>query len=193
MKDPFDYAFEETVGLEGGYSDNPQDRGGRTKFGITEKMFLHALERGIVSGTADIKDLTLAQAKAIYMILFWLPLQLNRVDDTDIAAEIFDTAVNSGVFKAALLAQMALDYLGESLVLDGQLGPKTLTLINKWCMKDPMALFTALNGMQFVHFLLIVDDFDLIEALKKCVTPDEKQTMFARGWTKRVQGYRRTS
>jgi lysozyme family protein len=34
---PFDYAFECTLSLECGYSDDPADRGGRTNWGITQE------------------------------------------------------------------------------------------------------------------------------------------------------------
>ena len=188
--DAFDYAFNKTLGLEGDYSDTPGDRGGRTKYGITEATFKHALEREIISGVSNIKDLTTAQAKAIYKVLYWFPLRLQNVLDISIAAEIFDTAVNSGTGKAALIAQLALDYLGETLAIDGALGPITLGMINHWCRKDPRALMVALNGIQFIHFCAIVDQgiIDTIQA-KVRSTPDQQQ--FARGWTKRIQEYRK--
>ncbi|MCK9566253.1 MAG: hypothetical protein M0Q43_09415, partial [Methanothrix sp.] len=151
---------------------------------------LYALERGIISGVTDIKDLTIPQAKAIYKVLYWFPLRLQDVKDIAIAAEIFDTGVNSGTPKAALIAQLALDYLGETLALDGNLGPTTLGLINKWCQKDPRALMVSLNGIQFIHFCAIVDQ-NIIDTIQSRVrsTPDQQQ--FARGWTKRIQEYRK--
>lgn len=187
--DAYDYAFNKTLGLEGDYSDTPGDRGGRTKYGITEKTFQYALDRFFISGVKDIKDLTTTQAKAIYKALYWFPLHLQDVKDISIAAEIFDTGVNSGTGKAALIAQLALDYLGEIVAVDGDLGPITLGLINKWCRKDPRALMVALNGIQFIHFCAIVDQtlIDTIQARVKS-TPDQQQ--FARGWTKRIQEYR---
>jgi len=188
--DAFDYAFNKTLGLEGDFSDTPGDRGGRTKYGITEKTFRYALEQGTISGVSDIKDLTTAQAKAIYKVLYWFPLRLQDVKDISIAAEIFDTAVNSGTGKAALIVQLALDYLGETLDIDGDLGPVTLGLINKWALKDPRALMVSLNGIQFIHFCAIVDQ-NIIETIQAKVksTPDQQQ--FARGWTKRIQEYRK--
>lgn len=187
--DAFDYAFNKTLGLEGEYSETPGDRGGRTKYGITEKTFRYALERGIISGVKDVKELNTAQAKAIYKVLYWFPLHLQDVKDISIAAEIFDTAVNSGTEKAALIAQLALDYLGETIVIDGDLGPKTLGMINKWALKDPRALMVSLNGIQFIHFCAIVDP-TIIKTIQTKVksTPDQQQ--FARGWTKRIQEYR---
>lgn len=187
--DAFDYAFNKTLGLEGGYADVPGDRGGKTKYGITEATFKDALEHGIISGVSDIRDLTTAQAKAIYQTQYWFTLDLQDVKDISIAAEIFDTAVNSGTKKAVLIAQLALEYLGEAIDLDSIMGPDTLNRINKWCVKDPRALMVSLNGIQFIHFCAIIDQ-NIIETIQSKVrsTPDQQQ--FARGWTRRIQEYR---
>lgn len=189
--DACDFAINQSLGLEGGYSDNPADRGGRTNCGITEKTFQDALRRGIISGTDDISKITKAQITAIYKTDYWNALKLNDIRDIDIAAEIFDTAVNSGTGKAALLAQLALEYLGERLQTDGVMGPATINLLNKWCSKDPRALFVALNGMQFIHYVAIVDK-SIIEEITKRVKSDASQMAFSRGWTKRIQSYRQT-
>jgi len=188
--DAFDYAVNTTLDLEGGYSDVQGDRGGRTNFGITERTFRDALEQAVIFGVSDIKDLTLAQAKAIYKVRYWFPLRLGDVCDARIAAEIFDTAVNSGTGRAALIAQLALEYLGETLTLDGVIGPATISLINKWCVKDPRALMVCLNGFQFIHYVAIVNE-DLLGEIAKRVKSDPGQVAFARGWTKRIQEYRR--
>jgi len=186
--DAFDYAFEKTLGQEGKYSDVPGDRGGRTNLGITETTLTEAIRQGLI-GVIGIRDLKPEQARIIYKALYWTPLKLQGVKDIAIAAEIFDTAVNSGTKKAALIAQLALEYLGEPIDLDGILGPATLNLINKWCVKDPRALFVALNGIQFIHFCAIIDTH-LIDTIQSLVRPSAGQRQFARGWTKRIQEYR---
>jgi lysozyme family protein len=185
----FDEAFEQTLGLEGGYSDDPADRGGRTKYGITEATFREALSQGVIAGVDNIRDLTVAQAKAIYKIRYWTPLRLDEVGDPAIAAEIFDTAVNSGPGRAALIAQLALRFLGEAIVADGAMGPATIGAINKWCAKDPRAFMVCLNGFQFLHYVAIVDA-GLITEITRRVKSDASQGRFSRGWTKRIQEYR---
>ncbi|OXE36892.1 MAG: hypothetical protein CGW95_04725, partial [Phenylobacterium zucineum] len=52
----FDQAFEVLIGHEGGYTNNPQDPGGETKFGISKRAY----------PDQDIANLTLDAAKAIY-------------------------------------------------------------------------------------------------------------------------------
>jgi lysozyme family protein len=188
--DYFDPIADETIAIEKGYADVPGDRGGRTKYGITEETFRGAFEQNIISGVADVKDLTIPQAKAIYRALWWKPLRLQEIADPCIAGEIFDTAVNSGTGRASLLAQLALRYLGEKLDVDGVLGSVTIGLINKWCARDPRALMVALNGMQFVHFVAIADE-GLLDEIMDRVKSDPVQFKFTRGWTKRIQEYRK--
>jgi len=189
--DACDYAIEQSLGVEGGYSDDPDDRGGRTNYGITEAVFRDCLDKMVISGVSDIKDLTLAQAKAIYKVRYWLPLRLHEVNDVTIAAEIFDTAINSGTGRATFIAQLALRYLGEDIVADSAMGPATIAALNKWCRKDPRALMVCLNGFQFVHYVAIVNE-GLLQEIENRVKSNPTQGKFARGWTKRIQEYRKT-
>jgi len=170
---PFDYAFEQTLCLEGGYSDDPVDRGGRTNWGITEATLKDAYLRGLVS-TRDVASLSKEEARRIYKADYWDALKLDSVLSPAIAAEIFDTTVNMGRSAAVKILQEALNYLGESLAMDSVMGMKTLGALNKWSSKDERALFVCLNGFQFRRYVEIVGN-------------NGTQQRFARGWTKRVQ------
>lgn len=186
----FDYAAKETLGLEGGNSNDPDDRGGETNYGVTQKTLQDALNRGIISGIKHVSQLTPDLVKTIFKEDYWKKIQLDKVYNLFVAAEIFDTAVNSGPGKAVIIAQMALDYLGEVVTIDGVMGPQTISLLNKWGARDERALLVALNGFQFIHFVLIVDDKDLIDKMATMVRASSDQTKFSRGWTKRVSFYR---
>lgn len=176
---PFDYAFERTVLLEGGYSADPMDRGGRTKYGITQVVLDDARRRGLVSAQ-DVALLHRDEAKIIYKTDYWTALSLDAVLSPSIAAEIFDTAVNMGKSAAVRIVQESLNYLGESLKVDGIMGIKTLGAINRWCTRDERALYVCLNGFQFMRYVEIVMN-------------NGTQQRFARGWTKRIQTYREVS
>ena len=91
----FDIAFEELILVEGGYNDDPLDRGGKTKYGVSQRAY----------PDLDIPNLTLADAKAIYKRDYWDALELDQVRTGFIAHEMFDTAVNMGVSVAAECAQ----------------------------------------------------------------------------------------
>lgn len=173
---PFDYAFEQTLRLEGGYSNDSVDRGGKTNWGITEATLRDAYIRGLV-GTRDVSALNREEARLIYKADYWDPLRLDSVLSPTIAAEIFDTAVNMGRQAAVKIVQESLNYLGESLKVDGIMGIKTLGAINKWTTRDERALFVCLNGFQFRRYVEIVGN-------------NATQQRFARGWTKRIQRYK---
>src|SRR5207237_2697270 len=98
---------------EGGYTFDPNDPGGETKWGISRKAY----------PSLDIKNLTLEQAKAIYKRDYWI---YGRIQDQDVATKIFDMAVNLGPPAAHRLLQTALLALGETVAVDGVFGLRTL-------------------------------------------------------------------
>lgn len=162
----FEHAFVETIGLEGGYVFDPDDPGGETKFGISKRSYPNI----------DIAGLTIHAAKAIYFKDYWEVCRLNEVLSDKISGEIFDTAVNMGIKTAVLIAQRALNFLGENLVEDGNMGEKTIAALNKWSKKDARALFVCLNGFQFSQYRMITQN-------------NRRSIKFTRGWTKRIQQY----
>lgn len=81
----FDDAFLIVIGEEGGYSNDPTDPGGETKYGISHRAY----------PSIDIKNLTLDQAKAIYHSDYWSPLGLDA-KPWAVALLLFDTSVNQG-------------------------------------------------------------------------------------------------
>ena len=164
--DVFEYAFDKTLKFEGGYVDDPDDPGGETRFGISKRSY----------PDVDIAALTEAQARDIYRRDYWDVLNLNEIRREPISSEIFDTAVNMGRTASIMIAQRALNFLGEDLIEDGIIGPKTIFALNKWSSKDTRALFVCLNGFQFMHYRLITKS-------------NQKLKKFARGWTKRIQQY----
>lgn len=110
--------FEKAIGYvlenEGGFSDDPNDRGGPTKYGITEA---EATNHGY-----EVRALTIEQAKAIYVSDYW---RFDDVADQRIATKLFDMAVNMGQRTAAKIAQRLC-----GVVLDGVIGPNTVAAIN---------------------------------------------------------------
>jgi lysozyme family protein len=173
MSENFDYAVKETLNLEGGYSNNPNDTGGETNFGITHVTLKNAYDMGIVNYT-DVKQLTVEDAKKIYKRLYWDVIRLDEVKDKRIAATLFDICVNGGPGAAGRIVQYALTYMGETLDVDGKIGPTTMGLINKWCIKRPMFLFIAINCEKYILY-------------KKIIEKNPTQQEFALGWLKRIQ------
>lgn len=110
----FDEAFDRLIGHEGGYSDNPADPGGKTMWGVTERV---ARSWGY---TGDMRDLPRSVAKEIYQALYWSKVRAEEIPEV-VRFDVFDTAVNSGVTQAVKLLQRA-----AGAVDDGVLGPNTL-------------------------------------------------------------------
>lgn len=177
---PYQEAFKRTLGFEGGYTDDPNDKGNWTggKKGVGE---LKGTKFGISAASypyLDIKGLTTDQAKAIYYRDFWRPMGLDDLIDIEIACELFDTGVNTGKETAIRIAQKSLKFLGEKDVkVDGIPGSQTIGRLNKWSRKDPRVLFKVLNGYQFARYAAIVE-------------ADPDKTRFSCSWLSRVQEYR---
>jgi lysozyme family protein len=163
----FDRAFAATIGLEAGYINDPDDPGGETKFGISKRQY----------PDLDIPSLTLEQAKEIYLRDYWQPLMLGHINERYIACEVFDTAVNMGINAGVYIVQEALNFLGASLSLGGPMRAEYIAMVNTWGHKDPEAFFKVLNGFQFMHYL-------------KIITRDPIKRKYARGWMRRIQGWR---
>ena len=96
---------------EGGYVNDPDDRGGETNFGITRYRY----------PDLNIKDLTLAQAKEIYYKDFYQRMKLHFIKDDALALHVLDMGVNAGRTRAVELLQVLL----KGCEVDGLLGPST--------------------------------------------------------------------
>lgn len=114
----FATALDRTLGHEGGYSNDPQDPGGETMWGITARV---ARADGY---TGAMRDLPRDTAAEIYRKRFWGPAGCEAVPDA-LRADLFDTAVNAGVKQAIKLLQRAV-----RVADDGVLGPVTLQAIS---------------------------------------------------------------
>lgn len=111
--------FEQAIGYvldnEGVDSNDPEDRGGRTRFGITAAV---AKENGL-----DVRTLTLYQAKAIYRRNYW---KFDAVDDQRVATKMLDVVVNCGVDGGTKIIQRAI-----GAPSDGIFGPASAAAVNK--------------------------------------------------------------
>ena len=109
MKNSFDKGFAFVIGAEGNLTDDPNDPGGLTKYGISHRAYHQK----------DIRNLTLDDAKAIYKADYWDKCNCDALFyPLDII--VFDTAVNMGVSVAKRIPIVDLtlqDYLLERIRL----------------------------------------------------------------------------
>lgn len=159
----FQAALDHVLQFEGGYVDDPDDRGGRTKFGISEEAHPEAWKDG---------PPTEEQAMAIYRSDYWdhQRIQAGKIADDRIARYLFDGAVNHGPETAARLLQKAISRCGPDIAVDGWVGPETRQALRS---VDAM---TALD-----RFVLARVDF-----YRRLVDSDGSQEKFLFGWLNRA-------
>ena len=151
--------IEATIGKEGGYSNHPSDRGGPTRWGITEAV---ARREGYAG---DMRVLPRATAVAIYRQIYAIRPGFAAVAEISpaVAEELFDTGVNMGPAVPARWFQMALNGLNRrgrdyaDIVEDGDVGPATLAAYRAYrkargADADPVML-KALNSMQGARYV----------------------------------------
>lgn len=126
-----DELIDELIEREGDYANHPADKGGPTRYGITEAV---ARAHGYAGAMAKLPR---EEAAAIYRRLYWLRPRFDEVAERcpRIAAELFDTGANMGPAVASTFLQRALTALNRNasdypdLVPDGRIGPATLAAL----------------------------------------------------------------
>lgn len=159
-----DNYIDELIKREGGYVNNPNDRGGATNYGITE-----AVAR--VNGwKGPMRDLPLDLAKQIYKQQYWINPRFDQVNTLSplIAEELLDTGVNCGVAFAKPLLQRALNLLNNQgkggwpdLAVDGIYGSATLGALKIFLTKrgkdGEKVMLKVLNIMQGQRYIEICE------------------------------------
>jgi lysozyme family protein len=104
-----DGLIDDVIGREGGYSNHPADRGGATRWGVTEAVARAHGYRG------DMRSFPREEAVRIYQRIYWERPGFDRVSAIapKIAAELFDTGVNMGPGVAVSFLQRALNALNR--------------------------------------------------------------------------------
>ncbi|MFJ2997522.1 glycoside hydrolase family 108 protein [Raoultella planticola] len=158
-----DVIFDEILGKEGGYVNHPDDKGGPTKWGITEKV---ARAHGY---QGNMRDLTRGQALEILEADYWYGPRFDQVSalSPSIAAELCDTGVNMGPNVASKFFQRwltALNMRGKlypDLVADGAIGPRTITALRGYLSvrgkEGEQVLLKALNCSQGARYLELAE------------------------------------
>lgn len=162
----FNKSFIPTLVHEGGYANDPDDRGGETYRGIARKFHPNWLGWVIVDSyknkglsrpdlNAALKsDATLNDyVKQFYKVTFWDRGRLSEINNQDIANEVYDTGVNFGIGKSIKFLQEAVNHTDRNANLDedGLVGSKTISAVNNH--KDPAKLFKTLNIIQGAAYL----------------------------------------
>jgi len=177
----FKTAYKKTSLIEGGYVNNSSDHGGETIYGIARKFWPNWPGWAIVdsikaSGAKTAKDINkLADANpqleayklSFYKQNFWDVNKLDLINDQQLANNVYDFGVNSGVSKGAKTLQAAC-----CVEADGIIGPKTIACVNSGNAKAIYEKYNTLRS-EFYHRL----------------AANPGQLQFLKSWMSRVKPY----
>jgi lysozyme family protein len=124
----FKSAFTALLGIEGGYSNNPDDSGGETMWGITEAVARASGYEG------EMQAMPVEIAQMIYKSRYWVAHQCDQLP-IGIAYQIFDAAVNGG--DPIRWLQRALGIAEDGILGAGTIGTartcSTIPVISRFC------------------------------------------------------------
>ena len=151
------------------FTDDPTDRGGATKDGVTLNTWKaqgYDIDR---DGDIDVDDLKLIQDKDFEFILkvYWNRWKADQIINQSIANILVDWVWGSGKW-GIIIPQRIL-----GLVEDGIVGNKTLAAVNSANQKD---LFTTIKTAR-------------TKFLNDIVTRDPSQQRFIKGWLNRLNDF----
>lgn len=164
-----DEALEYIINVEGGFVNHKNDKGKATKYGITQKTLSSFIGRE--AKVEEVKFLTKELAKEIYREYYWNPMMLSEIEGHMIRLSLFDQCVNWGPRAVTKRIQkICNEYFKDRLIVDGKIGPKTISVIN--CINDEV----------------ITQDFlsSSLDAYRSLVDRDESQRVFLAGWIYRI-------
>ena len=169
----FERAFKFVIGEEGGFTDDPNDRGNWTG-GATGKGELLGTKYGIAANAYGcalmaagkiIKELTIADAMEIYRRDWWNKMFCDSLPDK-YRLPLFSAAINCGMTRAVKWLQGCI-----GVVADGRVGEKTIQAARK---TNPDAALNEFYALWLSHYDAIVQR-----------NPSQKK--YLKGWQNRVR------
>ena len=145
------------------YTNTPGDRGGPTKFGVTQAAL--AAYRGRPVTPNEVRDLTESEALEVYRKDYIALPGFDRIASEDLRGVLVDFGVHSGPSVAIKALQMVM-----GIRADGVLGPLTYREANGQPGR-PLAIRVACERLRL---------------LGKIMAADSTQAKFASGWIRRV-------
>ena len=158
----FDEALRFTLGEEGGYVDDPRDRGGVTNRGVTQVSY-DSWRRSHGLGPQDVRLMADSEVRELYLEKFWEAGHCGELPPT-LAVAHFDWCVNHGPYRALTTLQQTL-----GVTADGLWGETTASA----AAKSAPSAYIRYDALRRQWYLKRVAE-----------APD--QGAFLKGWLKRV-------
>jgi len=181
-----DFVFEH----EGVLSDDKNDKGGLTKYGVSMSYLTNlarskpSLVREIVGTTSItrkvVKELTKTQASLLFKWSFWEPYKLDEIPLAT-AFCVYDMNINHGPGNSIRIAQKGCNRLpslvSPLLIVDGKMGPKT---------RSALRLCACASGIHAITN-------ERLAFYERIVQRDSTQRVFLRGWRNRANDMESTA
>ncbi len=168
----FDDCLAFVLRWEGGFVDDPDDRGGATNKGITQAVYDEWRERKHYD-KRSVREIEDGEVKQIYLEQYWRPSRCQALD-YPMSLILFDSAVNHGVGRAVKILQDAL-----KVTQDGVFGPKTMAAYDylEECHGTCHIAGSYLAAREEFYF--------------RIVDSRPEQAKFLRGWMNRLSDLRK--
>jgi lysozyme family protein len=158
---------------EGGYVNNPVDRGGPTNFGITQATLAQWTDCSVSAD--DVKNMSRSTAAEIYRADYFTKPGFDAITDPALQEFMFDFGVNSGTGAATRALQTSLRqmklYPGT---IDGAIGPQTRQALR------------GVTNWPELYFRVKCERFELY---LRFIGNDHAQAQFATGWANRMDEF----
>lgn len=132
MNKSIEQIINDVIAIEGGYTNNPDDKGGPTNFGITLSTYKTIKPYATAN---DVKNMTRQEAVEIYKKQYLINTNVILIYDVspNIMECVFDATVNMGTAFAVKTLQRCLNVFNlqqkiyPDIVVDGAIGNKTIS------------------------------------------------------------------
>lgn len=156
---------------EGGFVDDPLDRGGATNRGVTQAVYDEWRERKHYD-TRSVREIEDGEVYQIYLEQYWKPSRCPALD-APMNLALFDAAVQHGTARAIKWLQEIL-----TVPVDGHFGPRTMAACDDYEASHGTAHLAA----------AFLDRRDRFYAAIIANNPSQKR--FEKGWANRMKALR---
>lgn len=160
---------DKTLVFEGGLADNPNDPGGRTYKGVTQRVY-NSYRQGKGLPLQDVALMSDDECYDIYEHQYFIPTFAPQIADIKCQWKVFDIGVNMGVSRSLKFTQSLI-----GVVADGQFGSKS---------QDALSKYQLVSGWQtsMVNSLCTMQ----AQRYKDLVVANPKLQEFLKGWLRRA-------
>jgi len=148
------------------YTNHPADRGGPTKWGITQQAWGEYIERPATE--SDIRSITEQEAYDFYEEQYIYAPGYHKIINDNLRGLIVDCAVNHGAGRATRWVQRSV-----SVKRDGDLGPITQQAVNSL---DPLEVYLETTAYR-------------IRLYGRIVSKNHSQVVWISGWNNRAASF----